>query len=262
MDTLLSGKELYEVALKATSQIQINGKTYEEGETVIAFENIQIAEFKEIKGQTSANGGYDNADLILWNEPKRIDISIGQGVVSPLQLAMLDNARLTDTQPGQIINAPKTEILETNEDGDLELKYEPIPASLFVYNFETGAREYPELNANILNGLEPFKEYKVEYKFEYNEKASVITIGKELLQSYLQLIGKLRLKDDRTGKTQTGILTIPKCKIVSSLAIRLGKNASPMAQSFQIVGLPIGERKNKTIYKLEILSDDIDSDII
>lgn len=75
-------KELYDVSLKATYLIEIGGRKIEVGETIAAFDKIQIANFEERKNFISANGGYDNRAHIWWEETKEISITLAQGVFS------------------------------------------------------------------------------------------------------------------------------------------------------------------------------------
>lgn len=82
MNNELGMKELYEVTLKATYPIEVSGKTFEVGETLMRFDKIQIANFSEKKDFLAASGGYENAPRVWWEETKEIGISIIQGVFS------------------------------------------------------------------------------------------------------------------------------------------------------------------------------------
>ena len=57
-------------------------------------------------------------------------------------------------------------------------------------------------------------------------------MGKQLIPGFLRLEGKTRVKDDISGKVRTGIIEIPKLKLMSDLSMRLGKNANPVAANF------------------------------
>jgi hypothetical protein len=71
-----SFKELYDVSLKATYPIEVGDQVIEPQETIAVFDNIQISNFNEIKSMSSANGGYDNRSLVLWEESKEIRFSL------------------------------------------------------------------------------------------------------------------------------------------------------------------------------------------
>ena len=78
MTNELGFKELYEVSLKSTSNIEVNGVQIEPGETIASFDRIQIANFQEIKNIVSANGGWDNRAHIYWETTKEIKINFTQ----------------------------------------------------------------------------------------------------------------------------------------------------------------------------------------
>jgi hypothetical protein len=89
-------KELYEVSLKSTSILEVNGTKVEPGETIAFFDKIQIANFQEIKSTSSSNGGWDNRAYIYWDTTKEIKINFTQGVFSKTQLALMSNASLVN----------------------------------------------------------------------------------------------------------------------------------------------------------------------
>jgi hypothetical protein len=95
MDTNNIGfKELYEVSLKATYPIEMGDRKIEIGETIAAFDKLQIGVFEEKKNFFSANGGYDNRAHVWWEETKEVRVSLAQGVFSKDQLALMTNAQL------------------------------------------------------------------------------------------------------------------------------------------------------------------------
>ena len=69
------------------------------------------------------------------------------------------------------------------------------------------------------------------------------------------------MKEDITGKNRTGIIKIPKLKLMSDLSIILGSNANPVMANFRASCFPIGDKGNKTVMEMILLNDDIDSDI-
>jgi hypothetical protein len=68
-------KELYELTLKATYPIEMEGRKFETGEVIARFDKIQIANFKELTSRVSANGGKSNPALVIWEDPKEIQLT-------------------------------------------------------------------------------------------------------------------------------------------------------------------------------------------
>ena len=87
-----------------------------------------------------------------------------------------------------------------------------------------------------------------------------MSVGKRLIDGFLQLEGKTRVKDDITGKTRTAILRIPRLKLVSDLSMRLGRDAGPLLATFAAAGYPSLGR-DKQVMEMIFLSDDIDAEM-
>lgn len=261
-DSLFGSKELYEVAIKTTYPIEINGVKFEKGETIARFDKIQLSGFNQIKKIISANGGFDNRARVIWETTKELDLNFTQGVFSKVQFAIMNNARIFKID-NELIHVPKRETVESKEDGSLELQHIPcIEEKVFVYN------QYGKKVSYILNGkvviperVEPYTLYEVDYYYDYNNGASVANIGQVLTKGFLRFEGKTRLKDDVTGHEVTGLLVIPKLKLVSNLSIILGKNASPIVPALKAIGYPDGVRGLEKVMEIYFLNDDIDSDI-
>lgn len=256
-----SFKELYDVRLKSTYNMEINGRKYESNEVIILFDNIQIAGLNEVLKVTSARGGYDNRSLITWTNTKEVNFTFSQGVFSSEQLSFLTNARLLEKTESSPISVDKREIIEANENGIIILEKEPN-SSPFFYLKETNDKLLLEKGetSQTYTGAEPYKEVIVDYAFDYYNKAEIFQIGKQPFAGYVSLEGKTKIKDDTTGFIKTGIIKIPKLKIVSNLSVILGENAnSPVIATFNGIGYPDGPRGNSKVAELQILSEDLDN---
>jgi hypothetical protein len=89
---------------------------------------------------------------------------------------------------------------------------------------------------------EPFQEYIIDYYYKYDNGYDIIEFGNSLISGYLSLEGKMRVKDDITGQVKTGIIKIPKLKLLSNLSIRLGNDAIPQVGRLDAIAVPTGSR--------------------
>ena len=263
MENLLGMKELYEVALKATDPREINNRIIEEGETIALFDNIQIANLDEVKGLVTANGGFDNRAHVFWETTKEINLYFTQGIFSKTHLALMSNAKLyTIDTLADNYKVQKIEVLESDENGIITFEKTPQKEKLFIYDSDGNKIiDYEFVDGNHINIKESYKEVNVYYYFLYNNGVTQMRVGQKLIEGFVSLEGKTRLRDDKTGKIVTGIIKIPKLKLMSDLSIRLGRNASPLVANFRAIGCPIGAKGNKTVLDMYFLEDDIDSDI-
>ena len=254
-----SFKELEQCYLKATYPIEIGEKTIEKGEVIAKFDKIQIAGLDEVISWIAANGGFDNRPHVFWETTKEIDLIFSQGVFSNEQFALMTNSKLFEIGENESIIISETEVLESNEIGEVQLK--EIPVSFFVYDKETGEKltilDQQEKKIVI---SEPFKEIVVSYTYNYVNGARIVKIGNKLFNGFLELEGRTRVKDDTTGQVVTGIIKIPKLKLMTGLSIRLGAQANPVVASFKGVGVPVGSRGNSYVSEFYFLNNDIDSD--
>ena len=261
MTNELNFKELYEVSLKSTLPIEVSGTKIEAGETIASFDRIQIANFQEIKSAASANGGWDNRAHIFWETTKEVKINFSQGVFSKIQLALMTNAQLIDNEGDQIISINKREEFESDEYGKIVVG-RTLRQPVFVYDKATGKKITDwtsTADSIILN--EAYKSVVVDYWYDYDNGCQIMTVGRPLTQGYLSLVGKMRVKDDITGKVKTGIIKIPKLRLMSDLSMRVGSDAIPQVGRLDAVAVPEGGRGQSKVMEIIFLNDDIDADM-
>ena len=263
MDNEFGLKELYDLTLKATFPIEMDGRKFEAGEVIARFDKIQIANFREITSRVSANGGKANPALIVWEDPKEIQLTFTQGIFSKRQFALLSNANLIQKAPADKILISSHFKGESDENGKIQLERENV-TNVFVYNAKTFDRiniKESDLEKGVIAIDNAYCDVEVDYQYEYTNDISIMKVGQKLIGGFLLLEGKTRVKDDITGRTRTAILRIPRLKLVSDLSMRLGREAGPLLANFAAIGYPIGNGKDKKVMELLFLNDDIDAEM-
>ena len=262
METQFGMQELYFVQLKSTSIIEINGRQIQPGEVIAAFDKIQIANFKDIHREASAQGGYQNRKLVIWNRTEGVDLVFTQGIFSKTQLGLMHNARLLNINDNQIVRISQRDELETNSEGIITLTHKPINSYIFVYNKETGEKltGLSMISEKEIQTPLVYKDVIVDYEYGYDNGADVSLIGEDIFDGYVSLEGRSRIKDDVTGETHTAIIYIPKLKITSDFNLTLGQNAQPIVGKFSAVALATGDRKQSKALEIYYLEDDLDKD--
>ena len=261
MTNELNFKELYEVSLKSTLPIEVSGTKIEAGETIASFDRVQIANFQEIKSVASANGGWDNRAHIFWETTKEVKINFSQGIFSKIQFALMTNAQLINNEGEQIIPINKREEFESDERGKIVIG-RTLREPVFVYDKATGKKitNWTSTTDSILLN-EAYKSVIVDYWYDYDNGCQILTVGRPLTQGYLSLVGKMRVKDDITGKVKTGIIKIPKLRLMSDLSMRVGSDAIPQVGRLDAVAVPEGGRGQSKVMEIIFLNDDIDADM-
>lgn len=257
-----SFKELYDVVLKSTLPIEIGKRKIAPGEVIAAFDTIQLSNFQEIKDLRAARGGYGNKPHIFWETTKEVQLLFTDGVFSKEQFALMLNSKLIDVEDNTksiLINFKEEK--ESDENGSIKLKHIPFK-DLFVYEKQTGNKiEDIQIEGTTIVIPTPYTDVIVRYVFEYLQQGSIVTLGKRLFPGYISLEGKTRVKEDENGQSYTGIIYIPRIKLMSDLSMNLGSSVgTPINCVIKGIAVPIGERGNSHVMELAALSTDIDVD--
>lgn len=258
MEDMFTFKELEPCYLKATYPIEIDERTFEKGEILAKFDKIQVAGLESLYDTKTAHGGFSDRDFVFWETLKEINLTFSQGVFSKTQMAILSNSKLFKEEEKNKNIFLFDEVKESNKDGFFILKYEPV--KLFVYDKETGVKLNFVQNKKEIRIEESFKEVIAQYYFEHENSTTVLDLGDNLLNGFLQLEGRTKIKDDKTGRIVTGIIQIPKLKLLSGLSLRLGSSATPVVANFSGIGIPVGSKEKSYVAKISFLENDIDSD--
>ena len=256
-------KELYDLTLKATYPIEMEGHVFEAGEVIARFDKVQLANFREITSRASAKGGNGNLTHVVWEDPKEIQLNFTQGVFSKRQFALMSNANLIKSKENDKILLSAHFSGESDENGKVQLDRTDV-VNVFVYDAKTYRKIKPllldlERGAIIID--EKYCDVEVDYQYYYTNNYTNMVLGQKLIQGFLYLEGKSRVKDDITGKTHTVLLQIPRLKLVSDLSMRLGREAGPLLANFSAIAYPESMGRNKKIMELLFLTDDIDAEI-
>lgn len=260
MDSMFSFKDFEKVHLKATYDIEIGNRKISKGETICIFDKIQIAGLSDLNEHIAARGGFANRARVFWDTTKEEKLVFSQGVFSKTQFALLSNARLIDTTEDFGVQVTESEVLESNENCKFTLKEIPYK-DLFVYDLSTGAKLEFTINEKEVTIATPFTDVVVNYVYIYTSGAHIFQLGRRLINGFVELEGRTRVKDDTTGHVVTGLFRIPHLKLMSDLSIRLGAQANPVVANFTATAYPVGSQGNSFISEFYYLSDDLDSDL-
>lgn len=288
-------KEIYDVNLRLNQPITIGKKSFETNETILSFEKAEIVQLNESKVYHSSTGGYNDNLLIEWEVDKEVTFSISNGVMSPISWAILSNSQIIQKHNQsipykEIINIAEFETdwrgllkFSPNNTGekigiqgnpDFEalpmgrkpwLPLKPLPPKrdrfIFCYDMDTGKRIKDfEICGNQIFFNTEYRQVMVDYTFDYLGNSIALDAGRRLFNGFLNLSGKMTIKDYATGEPKTAILEIPRLKIQSTMKMLMGMGAnSPVVSDFYFVGYPEEGRncKGNTVFTLSILEDEL-----
>ena len=253
-------KSFDNVKLRATYDMEIGNRKIEKGEIIVLFDQIQIANLNEEIERVSANGGFDNRARVFWETSKEQQLAFSQGIFNKEQMSLLLNSKIIIKDSGEEVLVSKREYLESGENKTFTLKEIPV-GQFFVYKKE----DYSKINYSIEDKVvtidTAYTEVVVDYYYNYVNGANIYLLGMKYLNGFVELEGTTQVKDDKTGQVVTGVLKIPRLKILSNLSIRVGAQANPVVANFYGIGIPVGSRGGSYISEFYLLNDDINSDL-
>lgn len=253
---LFSMRDLKDVYIKATHPIEIDGRTIEPGEILMAFDKLQIASLNEIKEHVAARGGYDNRGRVFWDTTREINLQFCAGVFSKVQFGLLSTTKLIQKKQEQPILVSVQEKKETDAKGDVELSHVPA-RSLFLYKGETGEKIAFTQEEEVLHVGESYLDVIASYEWECQKDARLAQVGNNLLKGFVSFEAKTRIQDDKTGEFETVLIKIPKLKLMSDLSIRLGDQANPVTGNFAAIGVPVGSRGDSYVVEFTFLDGNL-----
>jgi len=145
------------------------------------------------------------------------------------------------------------------------LPLKPLPPKrdkyIFCYDLETGNRI---MNFEVAGNKVIFKgnhnKVMVDYTFDYDDDIVELDVGNRLFNGFLNLTGKMTTKEHFSGETRTAILEIPRIKIYSNLAVKLGSlYQDPIVSEFYFTGYPEEGRQaeNESVCKITFLKHEL-----
>lgn len=257
-------KDLEHVVLKARDYIDIGPYSFEPGEPVLYFRNIQIALLSENTSVVSARGGYLNQPRVLWEERSETNFQFSNGTLNPISLNMLLEADML--QANKVI-IPVQEIIQLDEYGVGYLSHTPVANKrrfYKVFEVENLQHSYKKLRPKeeenkITFGTEYGEaEIVADYYYEPENQPITYTMNRERKAKLYSLEATFYLKDENDGLLHTGVLEMPKISILSNINLRMGERADPTVGTFRIVAMPDDlDGNTDTICRISYLDEDV-----
>ena len=148
------------------------------------------------------------------------------------------------------------------------LPLKPLPPTrekfIFCYDADTGKKI---LKFEICEDKIIFKgEHRkviIDYTFNYADKITELSVGNRLFKNFLSLTAKMTTKDYFSGENKTAILEIPRLKINSDLAMKLGTSYdTSVVSDFYFTGYPEESRTDESTFRITFLNHELREEYI
>ena len=256
-------KDLEHVVLKARDYIDIGPYTFEPGEPVLYFENIQIALLSENTQVIAARGGFLNQPRVIWEDRSDTTFQFSNGTLNPISLNMLLEANMLQ-QHNPLI--PMQEVVDISG-GRAYLSHDIDKTKKRFYkifeaeNIQHQTKLKPiseEGNLVCFADKELDATIVADYYFKPKNQPLTYTMNRERKANLYSLEATFYLKDENDGLLHTGILEMPKVYIMSNINLRMGERADPTVGTFRIVAMPEStDGYDSMVCRVTYLDDDI-----
>lgn len=256
-------KNLYQASLKTCNDIEILGREYKAGDTLLYFDNIQEMVFNEDKEEVAARGGWNNREHVIWEITHSVNASLNMGVINKLGYGLINKAM---PQEGDTRLINQIENCEVNN-GSIQLLHTiDTSKEVVVWEVENGALKDKILDFSIDGDTINLEEdinnnVLVDYWYLYDTGYEILSIGKKDINGYLQFVGKFYYTDEYSGVNKTGLIEIPQLRISSDFNLRFGRNTNPFVSVLNFEAIPNGIRGDGKAIEIIYLDRDIDAEI-
>jgi hypothetical protein len=253
-------KELYEVSFKATNSMRVLGQDFEENETVMFFENLQLGLINGTFSSVEAKGGKGNPSLVAWENIQGITFDFERGTLDKMGFHLISHSQYSDLTNLQI-PVPIRETAISGLTGDVHLNNTvAITKEIFVYELTSGVITRKIVGfttaSSILHlGAEnASKSVLIDYYYNVSG-GQMFSVNQDGFLGFFKMVGKTYYVDE-TGIKYSLLVVMPKVKLVSSINLLLGAKANPVVTTFRATAFP--DVDNKTVARFIFLPDDIE----
>ena len=268
-DQYFGTKELYEVVIRANTDMKFGDRIVEKDEPILYFNNISMAQLVEDNRPIMARGGWGNMPHVIWEDRSEITFTLTEGVMNSIGLGILMSAKVLSPTDSEEIYLPKVEgPFDLDRDNSFTLKELPtIKKKSFCFEYANNVRQDKKefiinnKKVTVIDG-DRSKKYIFDYYYRYGKESLVYLIKKERFNGTFKLEGKFYTKDENEGLNTTNVLYMPKIRITTNINLRLGERADPTVSVFNIIAMPQSqEESSNLLMKITRLGEDIDGDI-
>jgi hypothetical protein len=107
-----------------------------------------------------------------------------------------------------------------------------------------------------------YKNILCDYYFNYNKDVILYSMARERFTNLYSLEATFLMKDENDGLLHTGLLRMPKVRVVSNINLRMGERADPSVSTFNIIAIPESKgNRESVVCEVLYLDEDITAGI-
>ena len=210
------------------------------GAPVLYLDTLKVSTTEQTAENTSARGGKGNAELVMWDYGKEINVTLEDALFSAKSMAIMygidpdedttDFAavnKITKTVNVSAIQVSGEDVIVSTAAGDIK-----IPTDVKFY--DSKAKEVSAEGATAKAKYESAKATAAYATFDINVEGQEIVISAEKFPGTYYVTGDTYARSEDTGEDEFFQFIIPKAKVLSEVTLTMEAEGDPSTFSMNL----------------------------
>lgn len=230
------------------------------GAPVLYLDTLKVSTTEQTAENTSARGGKGNAELVMWDYGKEINVTLEDALFSAKSMAIMygidpdedttDFAavnKITKTVNVSAIQVSGDDLIVSTAAGDIK-----IPTEVKFY--DSKAKEVTAEGATAKAKYEAAKATAAYATFDINVEGQEIVISAEKFPGTYYVTGDTYARSEDTGEDEFFQFIIPKAKVLSEVTLTMEAEGDPSTFNMNLKVLRPKDGKMMKLVKYNLAS--------
>ena len=230
------------------------------GAPVLYLDTLKVSTTEQTAENTSARGGKGNAELVMWDYGKEINVTLEDALFSAKSMAIMygidpdedttDFAavnKITKTVNMSAIQVSGEDVIVSTAAGDIK-----IPTEVKFY--DSKAKEVTAEGATAKAKYEAAKATAAYATFDINVEGQEIVISAEKFPGTYYVTGDTYARSEDTGEDEFFQFIIPKAKVLSEVTLTMEAEGDPSTFNMNLKVLRPKDGKMMKLVKYNLTS--------
>lgn len=230
------------------------------GAPVLYLDTLKVSTTEQTAENTSARGGKGNAELVMWDYGKEINVTLEDALFSAKSMAIMYGVdpdedttdfaavnKITKTVNVSAIQVSGEDVLVSTAAGDIK-----IPTEVKFY--DSKAKEVSAEGATAKAKYEAAKATAAYATFDINVEGQEIVISAEKFPGTYYITGDTYARSEDTGEDEFFQFIIPKAKVLSEVTLTMEAEGDPSTFNMNLKVLRPKDGKMMKLVKYNLAS--------
>ena len=230
------------------------------GAPVLYLDTLKVSTTEQTAENTSARGGKGNAELVMWDYGKEINVTLEDALFSAKSMAIMYGVdpdedttdfaavkKITKTVNVSAIQVSGEDVIVSTAAGDIK-----IPTEVKFY--DSKAKEVSAEGATAKAKYEAAKATAAYATFDINVEGQEIVISAEKFPGTYYVTGDTYARSEDTGEDEFFQFIIPKAKVLSEVTLTMEAEGDPSTFNMNLKVLRPKDGKMMKLVKYNLAS--------